>query len=105
MLLPDDLECLHGALEQGFARFPEVADAGIKRVVDGPFTFSPDGNPLVGPAPGLSNYWVACGVMAGFAQGGGIGLTLAHRCRNCLFVIYIMKQGKIISRITRSCRL
>ncbi len=77
-LLPDDLERLHDALEQGFARFPEVADAGIKRVVNGPFTFSPDGNPLVGPVPGLSNYWVACGVMAGFAQGGGIGLTLAQ---------------------------
>lgn len=47
-LLPDDLDRLHGALEKGFARFPEVADAGIKRVVNGPFTFSPDGNPLVG---------------------------------------------------------
>ena len=77
-LLPDDLDRLHGALEKGFARFPEVADAGIKRVVNGPFTFSPDGNPLVGPVCGLSNYWVACGVMAGFAQGGGIGLTLAQ---------------------------
>ena len=77
-LLPSDLERLHGALEKGFARFPEVADAGIKRVVNGPFTFSPDGNPLVGPVAGVSNFWVACGVMAGFAQGGGIGLTLAQ---------------------------
>lgn len=77
-LLPDDLERLYGALEKGFARFPEVSEAGIKRVVNGPFTFSPDGNPLVGPVDGLSNFWVACGVMAGFAQGGGIGLTLAQ---------------------------
>ena len=77
-LLPNDLERLYGALEKGFGRFPEVAEAGIKRVVNGPFTFSPDGNPLVGPIDGLSNYWVACGVMAGFAQGGGIGLTLAQ---------------------------
>ena len=77
-LLPSDLDRLHGALEKGFARFPEVADAGIKRVVNGPFTFSPDGNPLVGPVHGLGNYWVACGVMAGFAQGGGVGLTLAQ---------------------------
>ena len=77
-LLPENLERLYGALEKGFTRFPEVADAGIKRVVNGPFTFSPDGNPLVGPVHGLCNYWVACGVMAGFAQGGGIGLTLAQ---------------------------
>ena len=77
-LLLTDLERLYGALEKGFERFPEVSDAGIKRVVNGPFTFSPDGNPLVGPVNGVRNYWVACGVMAGFAQGGGIGLTLAQ---------------------------
>ncbi len=77
-LLPSDLDRLYGALEKGFRRFPEVVDAGIKRVVNGPFTFSPDGNPLVGPVGGVRNYWVACGVMAGFAQGGGIGLTLAQ---------------------------
>ena len=50
---------------------------GIKRVVNGPFTFSPDGNPLVGPVRGLRGYWVACGVMAGLSQGGGVGLALA----------------------------
>lgn len=77
-LLPDDLDRLMPALEKGFRRFPEVADAGIKRIVNGPFTFTPDGNPLVGPVAGIPNYWCACGVMAGFAQGGGIGLTLAH---------------------------
>ena len=77
-LLPNDMERLYCALEKGFERFPEVADAGIKRVVNGPFTFSPDGNPLVGPVQDVCNYWVACGVMAGFAQGGGIGLTLAQ---------------------------
>jgi dimethylglycine dehydrogenase len=50
---------------------------GIRRVVNGPFTFSPDGNPLVGPIRGLRGYWVACGVMAGLSQGGGVGLALA----------------------------
>ena len=77
-LLPNDLDRLYHALEKGFKRFPEVANAGIKRIVNGPFTFSPDGNPLVGPVAGARNYWVACAVMAGFAQGGGIGLTLAQ---------------------------
>jgi dimethylglycine dehydrogenase len=77
-LLPPRLDRLEDALLQGFARFPSVAEAGIKRIINGPFTFSPDGNPLVGPVPGLKNYWAACGVMAGFSQGGGIGLTLAQ---------------------------
>src|SRR6266545_4840100 len=49
-----------------------------KRIVNGPFTFAPDGNPVVGPVRGLHNYWVACGVMAGFSQGGGVGLALAN---------------------------
>ena len=52
--------------------------AGVKSVIHGPFTFAPDGNPLVGPVPGLRNYWSACGVMAGFSQGGGVGLMLAQ---------------------------
>ena len=77
-LLPPDLDRISDALMKGFRRFPAVEAAGIKRVVNGPFTFTPDGNPLVGPAPGLRNYWCACGVMAGFAQGGGVGLSLAQ---------------------------
>ena len=52
--------------------------AGIKSVIHGPFTFAPDGHPLVGPVPGMRNYWSACGVMAGFSQGGGVGLMLAQ---------------------------
>jgi dimethylglycine dehydrogenase len=51
---------------------------GIRKWVNGAFTFTPDGNPLVGPVPGLRNYWVACGCMGGFSQGGAIGLTLAN---------------------------
>jgi len=77
-LLPNDLERIAPSLELGFAHFPAVGDAGIKKVVNGPFTFAPDGNPLIGPVKGLKNFWVACGVMAGFSQGGGVGLSLAH---------------------------
>jgi dimethylglycine dehydrogenase len=77
-LLPPDLDRLTDSLDKGFQRFPALAGAGIRRVVNGPFTFTPDGNPLVGPVPGLRNYWAACGVMAGFSQGGGVGLALAH---------------------------
>jgi dimethylglycine dehydrogenase len=77
-LLPDDLERLTPHLEIGFKHFPPIGRAGIKRVVNGPFTFAPDGNPLVGPVRGLRNFWSACGVMAGFAQGGGVGLALSR---------------------------
>jgi dimethylglycine dehydrogenase len=77
-LLPDDLERLSTHLEIGFKHFPPIGRAGIKKVVNGPFTFAPDGNPLVGPVRGLRNFWSACGVMAGFAQGGGVGLALSR---------------------------
>jgi dimethylglycine dehydrogenase len=77
-LLPPDLDRIAGSLEVGFQHFPPLERAGIKRIVNGPFTFAPDGNPVVGPIRGLRNYWVACGVMAGFSQGGGVGLALSN---------------------------
>ncbi len=77
-LLPHDLDRIAPELERGFAHFPAVGRAGIKKFVNGPFTFSPDGNPLVGPVRGRPGLWVACAVMAGLSQGGGVGLTLAR---------------------------
>ncbi len=77
-LLQEDLERIAPSLEVGFEHFPAIGRAGIRKVVNGPFTFAPDGNPLVGPIRGLRNFWVACGVMAGFSQGGGVGLALSH---------------------------
>ncbi len=77
-LLPEDLDRISDALEVAFAHFPVLGTAGIQRVVNGPFTFAPDGNPLIGPIRGLPGYWTACAVMAGFSQGGGVGLALAN---------------------------
>jgi dimethylglycine dehydrogenase len=77
-LLPPDLDRIAGSLEVGFRHFPALERAGIKKIVNGPFTFAPDGNPVIGPIRGLRNYWVACGVMAGFSQGGGVGLALSN---------------------------
>lgn len=77
-LLAPDLDRIAPSLEVGFRHFPGIEKAGIKQVINGPFTFAPDGNPLVGPVQGLTNYWVACGVMAGFSQGGGVGLALSN---------------------------
>jgi len=77
-LLNDKLDRIGDALDLAFRRYPVLERAGIKRVINGPFTFAPDGNPLVGPVPGLRNFWSACAVMAGFSQGGGVGLALAQ---------------------------
>ncbi len=76
-LLPNQLDRIADRLETAFEHFPPLATAGIKKVVNGPFVFAPDGNALVGPVPNRPNYWVACGVMAGFCQGAGIGQVLA----------------------------
>jgi dimethylglycine dehydrogenase len=77
-LLPPNLDKISANLERAFRHHPPLANAGIKNVIHGPFAFGPDGNPLVGPIRGLGNYWVAVGVMAGFSQGGGVGLALAN---------------------------
>jgi dimethylglycine dehydrogenase len=77
-LNPEDIDRIAPELEIGFRRYPCLQRAGIKKWVNGSFTFTPDGNPLVGPVAGVPNYWLACGVMAGFLQGGGVGLSLAQ---------------------------
>lgn len=77
-LIQEDIDRIADELEAGFTRYPCLRTAGVKKWVNGAFTFSPDGNPLVGPVPGKPGYWVACGVMAGFLQGGGVGKSLAE---------------------------
>ncbi len=77
-LLTPDLERIADSLDIGFKHFPIFAEAGIKKVINGPFTFASDGNPLLGPVRGLPGYWSACAVMAGLSQGGGVGLSLAN---------------------------
>jgi len=77
-LLPDDFDKIEDSIAFAYRRFPALERAGVKSVIHGPFTFAPDGNPLVGPVPGMRNYWSACAVMAGFSQGGGVGLMLAQ---------------------------
>jgi len=77
-LLNDQFDKIEASVDFAYRRFPVLRTAGIKSVIHGPFTFAPDGNPLVGAVPGLRNYWAATAVMAGFSQGGGVGLTLAQ---------------------------
>ena len=77
-LLPPDVDRIADRLAIGFERIPALGRAGIKQIINGPFTFGPDGNPMIGPLPGMRNYWVAVAVMAGFCQAGGVGLCLAE---------------------------
>ena len=77
-LLTPDLERIGENLEVGFNHFPIFQEIGIKDTINGPFTFAPDGNPLIGPVKGQPGHWLACGVMAGLSQGGGVGLSMAN---------------------------
>jgi dimethylglycine dehydrogenase len=77
-LLEPQIDHIAERLELGFERIPALGRAGIKDMINGPFTFGPDGNPMIGPVPGMRNYWAAVGVMAGFCQAGGVGKCLAE---------------------------
>lgn len=77
-LLDPSLDHIADSLQRAFDHFPIFGRSGIKTVINGPFSFSPDGNPLLGPVRGLPGYWSACAVMAGLSQGGGVGLALAN---------------------------
>ncbi|MFT7593046.1 MAG: dimethylglycine dehydrogenase [Paracoccaceae bacterium] len=77
-LFQEDTDRIEKELTMGFERYPCLQEVGVKTWVNGAFTFSPDGNPLVGPIPGKRGYWSACAVMAGFLQGGGVGKSLAE---------------------------
>ena len=65
-------------LENCFERMPSLTERGIKRVVNGGITYTPDGAMMLGPAPGLKNYWLACGATVGIAWGPGAGRALAE---------------------------
>jgi dimethylglycine dehydrogenase len=77
-LLPENIDRISEELELVHRRYPVLQTAGVRKWVNGAFTFSPDGNPLIGPVAGKRGYWLACGVMAGFLQGGGVGKSLAE---------------------------
>jgi len=77
-LQQENTDRIEKELVLGFERYPALQDVGVKTWVNGAFTFSPDGNPLVGPVQGKPGYWCACAVMAGFLQGGGVGKSLAE---------------------------
>ena len=77
-LLPPDPERLRTIVEAAMARVPALARAGVARIVNGPITYTPDGNPLLGPAFRLPGFWLACGLSFGITQAGGAGRFLAE---------------------------
>ncbi|MEM9395334.1 MAG: FAD-dependent oxidoreductase [Pseudomonadota bacterium] len=77
-LYPDDLERLEWYIEDAMGRVPLLAEAGLSKVINGPIPYSPDGNPLIGPMPGVPNAFEACVFTFGIAQAGGAGKVLAE---------------------------
>ncbi len=77
-LYPDDLDRLEWYLEDAMARVPLLGSVGISRIINGPIPYAPDGNPLIGPMPGVPNAFEACVFTFGIAQAGGAGKVLAE---------------------------
>ena len=77
-LFPDDLDRLEHYLNDAIARVPILGTAGLSKVINGPIPYTPDGNPLIGPMPGVPNAFEACVFTFGIAQGGGAGKVLAE---------------------------
>lgn len=78
-LLDSDYTHFEPMLKQSLGRVPALADAGIKQLINGPESFTPDGNFILGEAPELANFYVGAGFNAyGIAAGGGAGMALAE---------------------------
>lgn len=77
-LFEDDLERISENFMNAIARIPALESAGIKRVINGPMIWSPDGGALMGPVPQLKNYYLCVGIIPGFSQSGGLGSQLAE---------------------------
>ena len=77
-LFPDDLERLEWYIADAMARVPLLEKAALTKVINGPIPYTPDGNPLIGPMPGVPNAFEACVFTFGICQAGGAGKVLAE---------------------------
>jgi dimethylglycine dehydrogenase len=77
-LFPDDLERLEWYIGDAMARVPLLEKAALTKVINGPIPYTPDGNPLIGPMPGVPNAFEACVFTFGICQAGGAGKVLAE---------------------------
>ncbi len=77
-LFPDDLERIMDNVMRAMDRVPVAAEAGIKRVINGPMIWSPDSNVILGPVPEKQGYFMCGGIIPGFSQSAGMGLMVAQ---------------------------
>ena len=77
-LFADDLDRLERYIEMAMARVPILGEAGVQRVVNGPIPYTPDGQPLIGPAFGLDNFYLCAAFSFGIVQGGGAGKIISE---------------------------
>lgn len=77
-LLPPDLESIEQIVAAAMTRVPAASTAGIKDIINGPITFTPDANPLIGPLFRQANAWLLTGSSMGVMEGGGAGWFLAQ---------------------------
>ena len=77
-LYESDLDRLEHYIDDACSRVPILAKGGISNVINGPIPYTPDGNPLIGPMPGVENAFEACVFTFGIAQAGGAGKVLAE---------------------------
>jgi dimethylglycine dehydrogenase len=81
-LFADDLGRLEDYIGAACTRVPILGSVGVKRVVNGPIPYAPDGNPLLGPAAGARNFFHCCAFTFGIVQAGGAGRTIAEWVAN-----------------------
>jgi dimethylglycine dehydrogenase len=77
-LFQEDLDRLEPHIETAIARVPAFGEVGIKKVYNGAIAYTPDGSPIVGPAPGVRNFWLNEGHSFGITAAGGAGWQLAE---------------------------
>src|SRR6516225_7066123 len=77
-LFPEELDRLAPHIETAIARIPAFGEVGVKKVYNGAIPYTPDGSPIVGPAPGLKNFWLNEGHSFGVTAAGGAGWQLAE---------------------------
>ncbi len=76
-LLPNQIDRLAPILESATHRIPVVGELGLRTIINGPIPVTPDGEPILGPAPERANVWNAAGFTSGIAASGGAGQVLA----------------------------
>ncbi len=77
-LFDGDMDRLEEFFEPALHRLPVLGELGVRTIINGPIPISPDGEPIMGPVPGVSNFFAACAFTSGIAASGGAGKAAAN---------------------------